>query len=394
MWLDSQQMEYTPEGHFVVSLSEPVAAHFRYRSWEEGLGCERREQGRWEPEDSDFGISLLDAAILAGDDSPLVRFVRGIPAPVREAVQPYYYHQTRLLQWLARSQDVRELFSHSPNLCWLLIVASDEAGWPAARVEALLRLPRRQILEALVGNGSKAMVKLVHRVQLCSGDLKEYRLLCQALAQPQQVLPLMAWPIIPVNLLLVATSFPELIHSRLIRQLVLTTDLSQEALTARIKKYVRYWQDALNIARLLGITDARIALERCADPQALEALHDRWTDRLNQQSCIAAHGKVEFPPPPVAGNEHIHPILTLEDLQEEGRLMRHCVASYVDKIMSGECYIYRILQPQRATIEVIFRNGKPAPGQVSLVRNRKPDEQTWAAIHYWLQPLDEGSSIR
>lgn len=393
MWLDAQQMEYTPEGHFVVQLSEPITAHFRYRSWAQGLGCERRERESWQPEEGDFGISLLDAATLAEADSPLSRFVGEIPVAVRKAVQPFYYHQTLLLQWLARSQDARELFGHSPNLCWLLIVASSEKEWSNTWVDELLRQPRRQILQALFGSGSKAMVKLLNRVQLCKGDLKEYRLLCQALAQPERLQPLAAWAEIPTNLLLLATSFPQLIHSRFIRQLVLTTDLGLEAVTARIKRYVRHWRDALNVARLLGMTDARVALERCEDPQALKALHDRWTDRLNQRSCIAVHGKVDFPPPPVPGNEHIHPILTLEDLQEEGRLMRHCVASYVHKIMSGECYIYRILQPERATIEVIFHNGEASINQVSLVRNNRPNEQTRAAIHNWLHP-DARSCMR
>ncbi|MBM7454636.1 hypothetical protein HNR62_000465 [Oceanisphaera litoralis] len=390
MWLDAQQMEYTPEGHFVVQLSEPIAAHFRYRSWAQGLGCECREQERWLPEDSDLGISLLDAAALAGGDSPLGRFVGEIPAPVREAVQPFYYQQTRLLQWLTRSPHARELFSHSPNLCWLLIVGSGEEEWPNARVDELLRQSRRQILKALTGSGSKALVRLLGKVQLCKADLKEYRLICQALAQPEQLQPLSTWAEIPVNLLLVATDFPQLIQGRLIRPMVLTRDLTPEAMRARIRRYGRYWQDALNVARLLGMTDARIALERCEDPQALKALHDRWTDRLNRQRFIAVHGKVEFPPPPVPGNAHIHPILTMEDLQEEGRLMRHCVASYAHNIISGECYIYRIMQPQRATIEVAFQNGEPVIRQVSLARNQKPDEQTWAAIRHWLRPDERG----
>lgn len=390
MWLDAKQMEYTPEGHFVVQLSEPIAAHFRYRSWAQGLGCERREQGRWQPEDGDFGISLLDAAALAGADSPLGRFVGDIPAPVREAVQPFYYQQTRLLQWLARSRNARELFSHSPNLYWLLMVDSGEEEWPNARVDELLSQPRRQILKALTGSGSKAMVKLLGRIRLGKADLKEYRLLCQALAQPERLLPLTTWAEIPVNLLLVATDFPQLLQGRLIRPLVLTKELTPEAMRARIRRYGRCWQDALNVALLLGLTDARIALERCEDPQALKALHDRWTDRLNRQRLIAVHGKVEFPPPPVPGNTHIHPILTMEDLQEEGRLMHHCVASYVHNIIKGECYIYRIMQPQRATIEVAFQNGEPVIRQVALARNQKPDEQTRAAIHHWLHPDERG----
>lgn len=94
----SQHADCTAEGDFVVQLTYPILARFRYRSWEAGFGCERWDQGRWHDEDGDFGLPLLDAAQFLSIDDPLARFVQGIPAAVHEQVAGYEYNQSLLLR--------------------------------------------------------------------------------------------------------------------------------------------------------------------------------------------------------------------------------------------------------------------------------------------------------
>jgi hypothetical protein len=52
-------------------------------------------------------------------------------------------------------------------------------------------------------------------------------------------------------------------------------------ISALLRKYERYRVYVLNLARILGIHDAEIALRRCEDFAAVRQLHDRWTDMLN-----------------------------------------------------------------------------------------------------------------
>ena len=135
---------------------------------------------------------------------------------------------------------------------------------------------------------------------------------------------------------------------------------------------------------MIEIHDAEIALNRCADFEAVRRLHDRWTDRLNQRQALVVHGATPFPKPPIPGNHNIHPIETLEDLQAEGRLMHHCVSAYEPFIRKGECYIYRILQPEKATVELRFAGNQVRIGQVQLAYNGRPSTETRVEIDSWL----------
>ncbi len=74
--------------------------------------------------------------------------------------------------------------------------------------------------------------------------------------------------------------------------------------------------------------------------------------------------------------------------------MHHCVASYVDAILSGQCYIYRILQPQRATIEVRLRGNQASVRQVALAYNGKPNEDTLTAVQQWFDDAVDDRGAR
>lgn len=384
MQLESQQIDCTVEGDLVVQLAHPIAVRFRYRSWEAGFGCERWEQDGWYPENSDFALPLLQAAQQLTACEPLARFVQRIPTDIRDAVQPYYYRQAILLRWLARSAAARELFAHSPQLCWLLICHSFDADWSQSEIAAALTRPRAHILQAVTGHGSNALVKALARIQLNKGDSREYHALYHCLARPEQIKPFLCWPTISILALFASRRYPLLQKSHWLKNRLLNTADSYNRLHIEIRPQYRYWEDALNVAQLLDIGDAQIALERCTDFAAVKALHDRWTDRMNQRSYLVFDGKTLFPPPPVAGSQDIFPILSMEDLQEEGRLMHHCVASYAHRVMTGECYIYRMLRPERATIEVLNVSPEPRLTQISLAYNRTPQPHTRLVAQAWL----------
>ena len=126
----------------------------------------------------------------------------------------------------------------------------------------------------------------------------------------------------------------------------------------------------------------------------MRRLHDRWTDRLNQRQALVVQGATPFPKPPIPGNHNIHPIETLEDLQAEGRLMHHCVSAYEPFIHKGECYIFRILQPERATIEIRFACNQARVRQVQLAYNGKPSNETRLDIESWLVEASKPAGSR
>ena len=389
----SQHADCTAEGDFVVQLTYPILARFRYRSWEAGFGCERWDQGRWHDEDGDFGLPLLDAAQFLSIDDPLARFVQGIPAAVREQVAGYEYNQSLLLRWLARNRHARDLFDHSPQLCWLLICYGHEQQLPHVEIAALFTSPRVQILQAVTGINSKASVKALARVQLNKGTGQEYHVLRHFLLRRECLQPLMHWPQIPIQALWACRKYPLLLNGRSLKNYEFSASWSTAQLQRVMEGEYRYWRDALNVARLLDISDAQIALERCTHFTDVKILHDRWTDKVNQRSYLVSDGGTLFPTPPLAGNADIFPILSMEDLREEGRLMRHCVASYDRDVIAGKCYLYRMLRPERATIEVRTRKGKPELAQIALAYNQKPMATTRTAVQSWITTHHEQTPL-
>jgi hypothetical protein len=81
-----------------------------------------------------------------------------------------------------------------------------------------------------------------------------------------------------------------------------------------------------------------------------------------------------FPSPPFIGTDHIRPLETPRALIEEGVAMRHCVGSYTNAMNEGSVYIYQVLDPVRATLEIVERDGSWLPGQLYQMDNKRVDK--------------------
>jgi TPR repeat protein len=93
-----------------------------------------------------------------------------------------------------------------------------------------------------------------------------------------------------------------------------------------------------------------------------------------------------FQPPPVPGNAHIQPLTDDAMLWEEGKIMHHCVGGYGGSVRKGECYIYRVLQPARATLEIRPTDFPPVwmVSQVKGYCNAAPAPGVSEAVLAWL----------
>jgi hypothetical protein len=99
-------------------------------------------------------------------------------------------------------------------------------------------------------------------------------------------------------------------------------------------------------------------------------MNDNMIRQMQTPRASAMPRPSHFPEPPFAGTDHIQPILTPEELHQEGRLMHHCVDEYDRLVASGEVFVYRVFLPVRATLSIIFRDGNWIPDQLFLARNK------------------------
>jgi len=110
------------------------------------------------------------------------------------------------------------------------------------------------------------------------------------------------------------------------------------------------------------------------------------------QSEVGVHDAPDpVPPPPFPGIPGvIEPLRSAGDYHEEGLAMRNCVRSQLREAMRGRLALYRVLQPERATLSLERVEGRwrlgdlLAVGNSSVARRTREEVDRWLAI--WKEP--------
>lgn len=73
----------------------------------------------------------------------------------------------------------------------------------------------------------------------------------------------------------------------------------------------------------------------------------------------------------------------MDELRDEAEELHHCADSYVDRIYAGESYLYRVMTPERGTLEIDPRTGEIV--QFLLAYNQEPQHTSCQAVKAWHQ---------
>ncbi|NLF04633.1 MAG: hypothetical protein GX593_06490 [Actinomycetales bacterium] len=92
---------------------------------------------------------------------------------------------------------------------------------------------------------------------------------------------------------------------------------------------------------------------------------------------------VELPEPRLKGDATIVPVRNARELVNEGLLMRHCAANLLSLAMGGGIAVYRVLEPERATLAVRQMFGEIAIQDLALADNAAPSEPTRRRVEEW-----------
>lgn len=109
-----------------------------------------------------------------------------------------------------------------------------------------------------------------------------------------------------------------------------------------------------------------------------------YADTMPPSFLYADQAAVQLPPPPLPGNDAIQPLRTGRDVLDESRDMRHCVATYLPMLKEGKLFIYRVLQPERATLEIHHDGVAWRMGQLAGVANAPVSIHTRILVRAWL----------
>jgi hypothetical protein len=93
-----------------------------------------------------------------------------------------------------------------------------------------------------------------------------------------------------------------------------------------------------------------------------------------------------YPSPPIPCTDHIQPITSMTGAELEGRDMHHCMAELKSRPHLGGIYYYRMLAPERATIEITWHaaNAKWEISQLRTHNNAEVESTSAIAAEQWL----------
>lgn len=400
MLLLDTDAQLLPDGALEFSLPGWKRSRFRMEPWRRGLATyctdrrgahvsaawpivvlpedrgedcsEYRSEGRRDDARSD-GRSLRD---------DVQRFVGEIPVEVRQVVRRYSFGQCLLLRSLAALSEAGDLAESNANLLWLLTLGAYEGRVAADDIGTLCRSRQVDVLRVLTGGGTKAQLKFLRKVRVAGGTLTEARVLDAAVRDGRIVHAVRHLPDVPTKLLSLLTRHARLADDAFVPLIAAKLGEAENAGPGPVSRLHRTLADLAAARTPPRLEDLRGALETIvAEPDPPRLM--RETLRRLPPPAPPARPAVTFPPPPLAGTDTIVPITTVEELEEEGRSQRHCVPGYAGAIVAGSVYVYRVLAPQRATLEIRLAGGRPKLGQLKLAGNAKPSRATVKAVERW-----------
>ena len=334
-----------------------------------------------------------------------------IPEDVASCAYPYASHQWPVLTMVHSQPLARDLVASNPILAYALANNNVFRGTrvEAAAIQALAYSTRKQrdIAKWLGFPDSPACVKLLGRLPVEDVSPGLLRLLRNALSDDPRLLKLLGH-LKHINAMVLGL----VIHAK-VREFV------KPALLHELSEFTGFWEgpepadvileclmmrdqvgddfplvrpmSSLQQVRRMQEAYERAYLEYCRKQEEIrQNMEIRAARRQARRQAVAdavdVSGKRMFPAPPFPGTEHIVPLTSRDQLREEGMLQSNCVGSYGPSVRSGKYYIYRVLEPERATLSI--RMGPDTNWRISELKgfdNVAVGKETRNAVSQWLR---------
>lgn len=385
MLLAEKYCSITTDNELIIDYRPELAYCIKISPWSQGLQLKLLQGNDWADSYHEPNIPLLTCATIEDPNPIIAGFMRDMPSEVKTKLERYRYLQFSLLRLIASSQAAFEIFADNPNLLWLFAYYYRYENIFAEDVLLQLNLKRKDILGKIELPGSKSSFKLLAKIDILHGSLEELLYIIWTLRSHETLGRLAHFPRIPIGILKVIKIIPNIVDSSLFSQYT-KTDSNKNKLPMNendAKQLGRTWDDIKRLSYALGYGDATPVLTKIQTIDEIWRLHDRWTERYNELQ-EQAFVEVQFSEPPIPGNNWIVPIINSKQLLLEGKLMSHCVGTYAEEVLAGHSYIYQVLKPERATLELGLDTDEIYIRQCKLYKNATPSQETILAIKSWI----------
>ena len=358
--------------------------------WHEGCHVLVKRNLGWEYNDGDVDYVLVNMAYEGFSKTALTLYSKSIPQDIKLRLSKFRVHQTRMLHLIASLRGGRDLFDSNPVLLWLLLSWAENNKIDMTVIKESLDKKQKNILKLIYPNAQNKHVKLLKKLSFSAYNKKHISLVMALISMLNDFSQLGHCNTID-NEIAELTSNLELSNNRERRLMNAILRYHQSGGEKSIKDSMGTYKDCLNMqATLFPNSLIPPFMEREYSIEELNQYHDKLVRDYNDPYINTSltnkfPEKCFYPKPFVPGNERIVHINNMADLYAEGRSMKHCIASYHHSILSEISCIYKVLHPQRATLELIRTNGYYSISQVKLKSNKEPSIATMIHIRRWLE---------
>ena len=311
-----------------------------------------------------------------------------LPPHLLETIKQFEYKQVPLFNAISGNKEFNQLFETAPILSWLIICFLDE-NFSAHSLNYFSLCKRKYLLTKLTNfKCEEKHVKFVNKIELKFGLEVEALLILKFISNEKVINSFRHKPSINSSELYLINKYPFLIGSNLLSKLASRGHNNLNELTIGIRDLLKIYQDTIDLGLALDFKDSNAIVSSCDNEEQIYQLHSQWIELLNKSNTYL-NPDVEFEPFPYPNCSQFEYLSTINQLILEGQVMEHCVATYRNKALNKESFIFKVHSPERATLEVGFGGGVYFLKQLKLIRNAEPSSQTFLSVNAWIKMMNE-----
>lgn len=327
-----------------------------------------------------------------------------LPTGYAMALASFKSHQWNMIVFLSFHGRFYELIRSNPALAFTL-ANRREFNWRVYRkeikLEDLTGMKQTDLLELVGLPGIKNVVQITKKIHPSSVTPKLVETLQKCLRKEDIVKKLSHLKKINAGVLSLMQ------YNQDIRSMV-TPQLLEEISTNRSNNHYPIaaqelleslrWHRELRPGRrfpvlrtLEALTAYHEAMVSESERLLAETMREAQRSNTERYKKLTEINKAAFPKTPIKGTDSIVPLRTGMALLREGQQQHNCVGSYTHRVHSGECYIYQILQPERATLSIVkAASGEWRIGELFTACNSPVRPETKLAASEWLSNAQLG----
>ncbi|HDS2184584.1 TPA: PcfJ domain-containing protein [Klebsiella aerogenes] len=291
---------------------------------------------------------------------------------------------------ITASHSLNELFCSCPNLAWAIII-NNYYGVGFHVVEYYARMKRRQLAASLIESPpEEKVVNLLKKTEMLSGRKYELVILSRCLQELEIIESYKHHDKVTIQELYLSYRYRILSGSKLLASLCSEKKEFLRDYKVGMCTLSKIVEDSVRIGENIGIKDSLNIIANCSDSESVKYYHDKWTVKLRETTKLL-RDDISLEHPALLDCQGIEFLSSINKLIVEGREMEHCLASYKEKVMKKESFIYKVtaITGERITLELGFSKGKYFIKQAKGFRNAEPSNAVRGFYNTWLTEENE-----